>query len=148
MSDLQELYQEMILDHGRKPRNFGPLEDANHHAVGHNPLCGDHFSVRLRTADGIIVDARFEGAGCAISTASASMMTQLLKGKSLEEADEIFSRFHELIAGEGDADDPKLGKLAVFAGVKRFPTRVKCATLAWHTVHAALGGQSDPVSTE
>jgi nitrogen fixation protein NifU and related proteins len=149
MSDsLRDLYQEVILDHNRRPRNFGPLPEANRQAEGYNPLCGDRVTVFLDVEDGRIRDVRFEGAGCAISTASASLMTEALKGLSVEDARQLFHDFHELVttgAGEGS---PELGKLAVFGGVREFPMRVKCATLAWHTVLAAVEGKGQPVSTE
>ncbi len=151
MSDLMDLYQEIILDHNRRPRNFGPLPDADHQAEGYNPLCGDQLKVYLRIADGRIEDVHFDGSGCAISKASASLMTEAVKGKSLAEAEELFGGFHELLTGDpsvkGEAS-AELGKLAVFEGVREFPVRVKCATLAWHTLHAALAGESQPVSTE
>ena len=149
MSDsLSDLYQEVILDHNRRPRNFGPLPEANRRAEGYNPLCGDRVTVFLDVEDDRIRDVRFEGAGCAISTASASLMTEALKGLSVEEARQLFHDFHELVttgAGEGS---PELGKLAVFSGVREFPMRVKCATLAWHTVLAAVDGKGQSVSTE
>jgi len=148
MNELRELYQEVILDHNRRPRNFGPLPAANHRAEGHNPLCGDMVTVLLDMADGRIRDIAFQGSGCAISTASASLMTEALKGRTVEEAREIFNSLHGLVttgAGEGA---PELGKLAVFGGVREFPMRVKCATLAWHTLLAALDAKDEPVSTE
>jgi nitrogen fixation NifU-like protein len=148
MSDLSDLYQEVILDHNRRPRNFGPLPAANHRAEGHNPLCGDRVTVLLDLEDGRIRDVAFQGSGCAISTASASLMTEALKGRSVEEVQTIFQGFHDLVttgAGEGS---PELGKLAVFGGVREFPMRVKCATLAWHTLLAALDAKDEPVSTE
>lgn len=147
MSDLRDLYQEVIVDHGRRPRNFGPLPEANRHAEGFNPLCGDRLTLHLKMADGVIREARFEGAGCAISTASASLMTEALKGRSPAEAEALFEHFHALVTGEGEAS-AGLGKLAVLAGVREFPTRVKCATLAWHTLRAALHDENRPVSTE
>ncbi|MDX1387174.1 MAG: SUF system NifU family Fe-S cluster assembly protein [bacterium] len=148
MSDLRELYQEVILDHNKNPRNFHKMESANHHAEGYNPLCGDKLTVYLLTDGDTISEASFEGSGCAISQASASLMTSYLKGKSTQEALEVFDKFHNMVTGEmADQPDSSLGKLAVFAGVKEFPTRVKCATLAWHTLKSALGtGQI--VSTE
>lgn len=147
MSDLRELYQEVILEHSKHPRNYRVLETANHKAEGYNPLCGDHYTVYLDLQDGSIRDVTFEGTGCAISKASASMMTQSVKGKSANEAEALFSKFHELVTGRaGSGDD--VGKLAVFAGVSEFPLRVKCATLAWHTLRAALTGQQEAVSTE
>jgi nitrogen fixation NifU-like protein len=142
MSELSDLYQEVILDHGKRPRNFGPLEGATHHAEGLNPLCGDHLEVQARVEDGKVREAHFTGTGCAISRASASVMTGLVKGKSPEEIDRMFETFHALVTeGPGAAQDPEaLGKLAVFGGVHEFPTRVKCASLAWHTLRAALKG--------
>jgi len=148
---LRELYQQVILDHGKKPRNFHRLEGATHHAEGFNPLCGDRVRLDLRVEDGIIKEAAFQGAGCAISTASASMMTQALKGRSLAEVEEIFEQFHSLVAGtsdDGGAGKDLLGKLEVFCGVKEYPTRVKCAVLVWHTLRSALEKDQDPVSTE
>jgi nitrogen fixation NifU-like protein len=147
MSDLRELYQEVILDHNRNPRNFGILENANHDAEGHNPLCGDQVSVYLRVEGDRIEDIAFRGSGCAISTASASLMTESLKGKTLREARELFHGFHDLVT-TGKASAVELGKLAVFGGVREYPIRVKCATLAWHAVQAALDQQDRPVSTE
>ena len=149
MSDLRELYQEVILHHNKSPRNFGALEDANRRADGHNPLCGDRLSLGLRVVDGRIEDVRFTGSGCAISKASASLMTEAVKGRKAEEADALFHKFHELLTGPPDVkvDGKELGKLAVFAGVREFPVRVKCATLAWHTLEAALAG-GETASTE
>ena len=149
MSDLRDLYQEVILDHGKNPRNFGKLEGA-HSAHGHNPLCGDLVTVYVIVQDGVIEDIKFEGSGCAISTASASMMTQALKGKSVEDVQKLFDRFHSVVTGRADADlgTEDLGKLAVFEGVAEFPLRVKCATLSWHTLQAALEESSRPVTTE
>lgn len=150
MSDLRDLYQELILDHTRHPRNFGPLPSANCQANGHNPLCGDKVTVFLNVQDDRVSDISFQGSGCAISTASASMMTESLKGKTVAEVRVLFERFHELLTGTSDRlpDVEALGKLAVFSGVKEFPVRVKCATLAWHTMSAALDHQQQPVSTE
>jgi nitrogen fixation NifU-like protein len=146
--DLFDLYQQLILDHGKRPRNFGPREDADRTASGHNPLCGDQCRVHLDLDGDRIESIGFDGEGCAISTASASLMTEAVKGMTLEEANELFERLHRLVTdGEGD-DDPRLGKLAVFAGVRRFPLRVKCATLAWHTLLAAMEGREEPVRTE
>ncbi len=148
-SELSDLYQEVVLDHGKRPRNFGPLEGATHHAEGLNPLCGDHFTVHAKVEGGVVREARFEGSGCAISKASASVMTGIVKGKTAAEIERIFERFHKLVTEgptEGDAED--LGKLAVFGGVHDYPTRVKCASLAWHALRAALGGAQEPVSTE
>ena len=146
MSELRDLYQEVILDHNRRPRNFGPLPEANRRAEGHNPLCGDKVTVFLDLADGRIRDLAFQGAGCAISTASASLMTEALKGRTVEEARTLFAGFHALLTGEGAGED--LGKLAAFSGVGEYPMRVKCATLPWHTLKAALDQQDHPVSTE
>ena len=148
MSDLRELYQDVILEHSKAPRNYRELQDANHKAEGYNPLCGDHFTIYLHLEGDKIKDVTFQGSGCAISKASASMMTQSVKGKSKGEAVKIFERFHELVTGAGNGDREALGKLAVFAGVSEFPVRVKCATLAWHTLQAALEGKQDPVTTE
>ena len=145
---LRELYQEVILEHSKKPRNFRALEAANHKAEGYNPLCGDHFTVYLDVKDGAINDIGFQGSGCAISKASASMMTQTLKGKTEAEAEALFTRFHDLVTGHTDGDGQDLGKLAVFAGVSEFPLRVKCATLAWHALRAALRGDQEAISTE
>lgn len=147
MTDLRDLYQEVILDHYRHPHNFGPLAGANRHAEGFNPLCGDRLTLHLKVVDGVIEAARFEGEGCAISTASASLMTDALKGKTEAEAEALFAVFHALLTGETPASTT-LGKLQVLAGVREFPTRIKCATLAWHTLHAALREESQPVSTE
>jgi nitrogen fixation NifU-like protein len=148
MSDLRDLYQEVILDHTRKPRNFGAPAVANRKAEGHNPLCGDRVTVYLDVSDGHIRDIAFEGAGCAISTASASLMTEALKGLSIGEARELFRGFHEMVTKGAPEGAPDLGKLAVFTGVREYPMRVKCATLAWHTLQAALDQQDRPVSTE
>jgi nitrogen fixation NifU-like protein len=148
MSDLRDLYQEVILDHNRRPRNFGPLPGATRRAEGHNPLCGDRVTVFLDLAEGRIRDVAFQGSGCAISTASASLMTDALKGLTVEEARGLFHGFHELVTHGGGEGSPDLGKLAVFTGVREYPMRVKCATLAWHALMAALDGQDLPVSTE
>ena len=149
MTDLRELYQEMILEHGRRPRNFGELPEANRRAEGYNPLCGDKASVFLSVDGEVVKDARFLGKGCSISTASASMMTEAVKGRTLAEIEALFARFHALVTGEPAAPGgPELGKLAVFSGVSEFPMRVKCASLAWHTLKAALDGSQAPVSTE
>ena len=148
MSDLRDLYQEVILDHSKRPRNFHKLEEANRTAVGHNPLCGDKLAVYLDIENGVVRDAAFQGAGCAISTASASMMTEALKGKSVQEAEGLFAKFQVMLTTPPDQElNESLGKLDVFNGVREFPARVKCATLAWHTVHAALAGEEE-VSTE
>ena len=146
--DPRELYQEITLDHGRRPRNFRPLPDASHSAEGKNPLCGDHVIVRLRYRDGIVEDVAFEGSGCAISTAAASTMSEAVKGKTRAEVEALFQRFHELVTGKSVGDVEELGKLAAFAGVSEFPMRVKCATLAWHTLRSALDGGHEAVSTE
>lgn len=143
---LRELYQEVIIDHGRHPRNFGPLPSANHHKEGFNPLCGDKIHVHVQEENGVVKKIQFEGSGCAISMASASLMSEVLSGKSLAEITQIFNDFHLLVT-EGNASE-NLGKLAVLGGVREFPARVKCATLAWHTLNAALLDSSDSVSTE
>ena len=150
MSGLRDLYQEVILDHTRKPRNFGKLEDASSEARGFNPLCGDSVTVYLTTDDGIVRDVRFEGQGCAISTASASLMTEAIKGKPIEEVRELFERFRSAVTGPPDepVDVDTLGKLVVLAGVREFPMRVKCASLAWHTMKSALSGAGETVTTE
>ncbi|WP_353267396.1 Fe-S cluster assembly sulfur transfer protein SufU [Gemmatimonas sp.] len=150
MTDLQELYQSVILDHNRKPRNFGELAGANRQADGKNPLCGDEVQVSLVVENEVIADVKFTGHGCAISKASASLMTAAVKGKTRAEAEALFTRFHALVLGQ-DADGGKdLGQLVVFSGVSRFPVRVKCASLSWHTLKAALDSESviAPVSTE
>lgn len=146
MDELRELYQATILDHNRAPRNFGELETANRKADGDNPVCGDKLTVHLEVDDeGTVRDIRFFGKGCAISTASASLMTEFVKGKAKEEIRETFERFHELVAGNPSetVDGEGLGKLAVFSGVREYPVRVKCATLAWHTLRAALEAESE-----
>ena len=148
MSDLRDLYQEVILDHNRSPRNFGPLEDADLRADGHNPLCGDKLSIAVNVVDGVVTDIRFEGSGCAISKASASLMTEGIKGRTLDEARKLFERFHQLVTDRSAPPDEELGKLAVFAGVRDYPARVKCAILAWHTLRAAVDDTQDIVSTE
>lgn len=145
MSDLRDLYQEVILDHTRRPRNFGTLPNANREAKGHNPLCGDQVSIYLQMDGDRIADIAFQGSGCAISTASASLMTEALKGLTVAEARDLFHGFHQLVTTGGDAES--LGKLAVFSGVREYPIRVKCATLAWHAVQAALDQQDHPIST-
>jgi nitrogen fixation NifU-like protein len=149
MSELNELYQDLIRDHSKKPRNFRAIEGAERKLEGHNPLCGDRFTVYVHLDGDTIKDISFQGSGCAISTASASMMTQSLKGKSLSEAETLFGKFHHLLTGEnGEANESDLGKLIAFSGVRKFPVRVKCATLAWHTLNAALHGEHKAVSTE
>ena len=146
MSDLRDLYQEVILDHNRAPRNFGQLPNANRESEGHNPLCGDRVRVSLHVEDDRIEGIAFQGSGCAISTASASLMTEALKGRTVEEARHLFRGFHDLLTTGGSEDG--LGKLAVFAGVREYPIRIKCATLAWHAVQAALEQKDHPISTE
>lgn len=149
MDELRELYQQLILDHYKRPRNFGRLSDANREAKGVNPLCGDQVTVYLRLDGDKVTDVHFDGTGCAISTASASVMTETLKGKTLEEVESLFERFHSLVAGNvGASDVEDLGKLAAFSGVRDYPSRVKCATLAWHAAHAAIREAQEPVSTE
>lgn len=151
MSELSDLYQELILDHAKRPRNRRRLEAPAVHAEGHNPLCGDRLTVFLVVKDGRVADVAFEGQGCAISTASASLMTESVKGKPVAEARALFERVHALLTaphGEGAALAEGLGKLAVFAGVSEFPMRVKCASLSWHTFLAALSGRDETVRTE
>ncbi len=149
MSDLRDLYQEVILDHSRSPRNYGHHQPSNREAKGNNPLCGDKFTIYALVEDGIVKDVSFEGRGCAISTASASLMTELLKGLPEEEAQSMFEHFHEVVTGDGEvALDGDLDKLKVLAGVRSYPMRVKCATLAWHTLKAALDQDQDTVVTE
>jgi len=150
MSELRDLYQEVILDHYRKPRNFREIDGATQKANGFNPLCGDRVTVFLLVEGDRVADVAFKGIGCAISTASASLMTEALKGKTRAEAEAIFERFHDLVTGPlgTPAESADLGKLAVFSGVREFPARVKCATLAWHTFRAALEKKEAPVSTE
>lgn len=150
MSDIRELYQEMILEHQKKPRNYQVLEDANRRAEGFNPLCGDRITVYLNVEDDLIKDVAFQGSGCAISKASASLMTVSVKGKKIEEAIALFEGFHQMLSGDpgSPARAEKLGKLAVFSGVCDYPVRVKCATLAWHTLKGCLSGEDKTVSTE
>ena len=150
MSDaLRELYQEVILDHSRQPRNFGPCVAANRTARGNNPLCGDRMVIYLTVENGVVKDASFEGNGCAISMASASLMTEMIKGRTADEARTMFERFRSLVTDDdADIDLGELDKLNVFAGVREFPVRVKCATLAWHTLAAALDGKDEEISTE
>jgi nitrogen fixation NifU-like protein len=147
MSDLSDLYQETIIDHSKRPRNRGSLERPTHSAEGHNPLCGDRLTLQLKIEDGRVAAVAFQGLGCAISTASASLMTDAIKGKTPAEAEKTFEKFHELLTEE-KPPAADLGKLAVFSGVREYPMRVKCATLAWHTLHAALLGEHKPISTE
>jgi nitrogen fixation NifU-like protein len=150
MSDLRDLYQELILDHNKQPRNFGKLQGANRTAEGYNPLCGDKVQIFLRVEDGVVRDLSFQGSGCAISKASASVMTESLKGKSVAEVEALFTRFRDLVMGKsrGSKGAGELGKLVVFSGVCDFPARVKCATLAWHALCAALQEKGGTVSTE
>jgi nitrogen fixation NifU-like protein len=149
MSELSELYQQVILDHNKKPRNFRKLEQANHSAEGFNPLCGDHLTIYLDLEDNSVKEIAFEGSGCAISKAAASMMTQAVKGKSREQVEALLNEFHSMVTGELDEEieENKLGNLKIFAGVREFPVRVKCATLPWHTLHAALNNEQH-ASTE
>jgi nitrogen fixation protein NifU and related proteins len=154
-TELSDLYQEVILEHSKAPRNFRRLASANHEAEGYNPLCGDRCSVYIDMEGDAIKEIGFQGSGCAISRASASMMTQMVKGKSKAEAAKLFEQFHNLVTGKDEAAKAAgkeqvadLGKMAVFSGVSKFPARVKCATLAWHTLQSALEGKHDPVSTE
>lgn len=157
MSELSELYQQVILDHNKKPRNFHKLETANRTAEGYNPLCGDQLTVYMQLEDEVVKDISFEGSGCAISKAAASMMTQSIKGKTKQEAETLFNEFHQMVTGALDSETMpnQLGRLTIFSGVRDFPARVKCASLSWHTMHAALYGQEvtstegalDPVSS-
>ena len=149
MSELSELYQEILLEHNSKPRNFRKLEQATQSAEGYNPLCGDRITLYLNLQDGVIADVAFQGSGCAISRASASMLTQSIKGQSVAKAREIFEAFHHMLTEPGEALDYEvLGDLETLSGVVAFPTRIKCAVLAWHTMQAALDGQGEAVSTE
>jgi nitrogen fixation protein NifU and related proteins len=152
MSELDELYQEIILDHNRSPRNFRTMAQANRKAQGYNPLCGDQVTVYLQLEGGVIKDISFQGSGCAISKASASMMTAELRGKSEKEARELFENVHDMLTGHSNGaeqeGEKKLGKLAILSGVSKFPARVKCASLAWHTVNSALNAEQEVVSTE
>jgi nitrogen fixation protein NifU and related proteins len=149
MSDLRELYQQVILDHNRNPRNFKELPDAQRRVEGFNPLCGDHYTVFLNMEGDVIREVAFTGNGCAISKASASVMSATVKGKSKEDAERLFDTFHKLVTGDtSGVDAAELGRLAAFSGVSEFPARVKCATLAWHTLRTALEGQKESVTTE
>lgn len=150
MSHINELYQETILDHNKNPRNFRKIENPTCSQEGFNPLCGDHLHLYLKLENGVIKDISFEGNGCAISKSSASLMTSVLKGKTVEEAEVLFEKFHKLVTSTMDEEQQieELGKLAVFAGVREFPARVKCASLAWHTLKAALDNDQKPVTTE
>ena len=148
MNNLRDLYQEIIIDHGRKPRHFGQLTNPTHIHDGYNPLCGDQLTIYFREEEGVVKETTFKGSGCAISIASASLMIEALKGKTIEQSETLFSQFHDLVTGKS-FDIGKLGKLAALAGVAKFPMRVKCATLCWHTMLAALRGQTDlPVRTD
>ena len=146
--DLADLYRDVIVDHNRRPRNRGPLPGATHRAEGNNPLCGDQLRVFLEMKDDRIGELRFEGTGCAISTASASLMSEAVRGRTRAEAAELFTAMHRMLTTPGIAPDPRLGKLAALAGVREFPARVKCASLCWHTLKAALAGDALPVTTE
>ena len=146
--DLADLYRDVIVDHSRRPRNFGRLAAANRSAEGNNPLCGDKLHVFVEMKDDIVQDLRFEGAGCAISTASASLMSEAVKGRSRAQVAELFRDVHRMLTGRDAVADPGLGKLAALAGVREFPMRVKCASLCWHTLNAALAGTAAPVTTE
>ena len=149
MSELRDLYQEVILDHHKRPRNYRAMEDATRHAQGHNPLCGDRVTIFVRLAGDKVEDVSFQGSGCAISKASASLMTDALKGKTVTEARALFDRFHDMITSDHETPPDDMGKLSVLAGVREFPTRIKCASLAWHTMKAAVAHENDaPVSTE
>lgn len=150
MSELRELYQEVILDHKKHPRNFRKIDPCSHQANGHNPFCGDKLELYLVVEDAVIKDISFVGSGCAISTSSASLMTEILKGKTVEEARALFEHFHDLVTGRELAADTlsKLGKMAVFAGVQEFPARIKCASLSWHTLMNALEDKQEPAQTE
>ena len=149
MSDLRELYQQVILDHNRNPRNFKELSEATRRVEGFNPLCGDHYTVFLSLDGDVIREVTFTGSGCAISKASASVMSSTVKGKTTEEAQSLFDTFHDLVTGDTSrVDAAELGRLAAFSGVSEFPARVKCATLAWHTLRTALEGQQETVTTE
>lgn len=150
MADKRVLYEQVILDHNKKPRNFEKLADATHEADGYNALCGDQFTIFLKMDGDRIDEVAFHGAGCAISKSSASVMTTLVKGKTRKEAEELFKRFHSLVTStpETPVDETNLGKLMVFSGVREYPVRIKCATLPWHTMLAALDGKKDKVSTE
>ena len=148
MSDLRELYQQVILDHNKSPRNFRAIEPCEHEADGFNPLCGDKVHIYVKLEGDRIADVSFQGEGCAISTAAASMMTQAIKGKTVAEAQAIFDVYQHMVMGEGNEHIASIGKLAIFEGVREFPMRVKCATLAWHTFKAALEDSGDPATTE
>lgn len=148
MTDLRELYQQVILDHNRSPRNFRQVPNANHTADGDNPLCGDRITVWVRVDGDVVDDIGFQGTGCAISQASASLMTTAVRGKPVADAERLFAAFHAMVTGAAEPDRATLGKLLAFAGVREFPARVKCANLPWHTLHAALQDTTEPVTTE
>ena len=150
MNDLQDLYQDIIMDHNRRPRNFGPVEQPTHKKEGYNPLCGDQIELELKIVDGIVVDVGFTGVGCAISKSSASMMTEEIKGKTLEVVTSMFEQFRRMITAnnENDLGVDLLGDLEILQGVSRYPARIKCATLSWHTLNSALEGDGDTVTTE
>jgi nitrogen fixation NifU-like protein len=149
MSELSDLYQEVILDHNRRPRNFRTIEDASRRQEGYNPLCGDRLTLYVTLDGDRITDVAFQGSGCAISKASASLMTETLKGKTVADARELFEKFHDMVTSSPDTEAADLGKLSVLSGVREYPTRVKCASLAWHTLKAAVSGETDaPVTTE
>ena len=148
MNPLQDLYQQLIVDHNRHPRNFGKLEGATQTLEGHNPLCGDQLTLYLKLEDGQIIDIRFDGKGCAISVASASLMTDAIKGKCVQEAEDLFRQFRDLVGGKAAVSVTPPGKLQALAGVRAYPSRVKCATLCWHTLQAALSGGQDAITTE
>ena len=150
MNDLQDLYQDIIMDHNRRPRNFGPVEQPTHKKEGYNPLCGDQIELELKIVDGIVVDVGFTGVGCAISNSSASMMPEEIKGKTLEVVTSMFEQFRRMITvnNENDLDVDLLGDLEILQGVSRYPARIKCATLSWHTLNSALDGDGDTVTTE
>jgi nitrogen fixation NifU-like protein len=148
MSELGDLYQEVILDHNRRPRNFRTIDDANRTQEGYNPLCGDRLTLYVKLDGDRIADVAFQGSGCAISKASASLMTEALKGKTVEEARALFEKFHDMVTSSPDTAAADLGKLSVLSGVREYPTRIKCASLAWHTLKAAVSGEQGTVSTE
>ena len=150
MNDLQDLYQDIIMDHNRRPRNFGPVDQPTHKKEGYNPLCGDQIELELKIVDGIVVDVGFTGVGCAISKSSASMMTEEIKGKKLEVVESMFEQFRRMITvnDQMDLDADLLGDLEILQGVSRYPARIKCATLAWHTLHSAIEGDENTVTTE
>jgi nitrogen fixation NifU-like protein len=148
MSDLSDLYQEVILDHNRRPRNFRVIDESSRQQEGYNPLCGDRLMLYVKLEGDRIADVAFQGSGCAISKASASLMTEALKGKTVTEARELFDKFHDMVTSSPDSVAADLGKLSVLSGVRAFPTRIKCASLAWHTLKAAVSGEDGPVSTE